>query len=314
MNLFIPTAFILLSVCLPISHEGNIPAMIDSLREGTQKERRSVAQQLISLGKEVVPYAVMTLKGEHPGLEEKAKGIVREFADDSWETRSNAARAAVKIGKAALPFWEKEKDSPDPEIRWRINFIIAEIKKNLDEEEMMEDIQFTALCEVLEEIGDDRCAEALIKLVGDQNESVRIAAERAIGRLRPKTSVTTLESSLKGKSWREQYIVVWALGELKSATSVQPIVDTLSVAENIQLKEQALRSLASIGGAQPFDTIIGTLSSPDVYVRHTALSLLQQAAGASFGYDPLCDPEKQRAAIEKFREWWRDRFTPKSGG
>jgi hypothetical protein len=65
-------------------------------------------------------------------------------------------------------------------------------------------------------------------------------------------------------------------------------------------------------GQSGIPKIIPRLEDDDVAVRMAAIDSLRRMTGQDFGYVAWDDEAKRRAAVAKWREWWRKQ--PGSGG
>lgn len=81
--------------------------------------------------------------------------------------------------------------------------------------------------------------------------------------------------------------------------------EALKHEEDEDLRLKLLTALSSFGDKRGIEGMIDVLSAGLIpFVRMEALEHLQEVSGDSFGYDPFSDPEKNREAIERWREWW----------
>lgn len=65
-----------------------------------------------------------------PELEKKIDELIGRLGDDSYKVREEASRQLIEIGKVAVPKLETAmKESDDPEVKWRCEYILGEIGK-----------------------------------------------------------------------------------------------------------------------------------------------------------------------------------------
>jgi ABC-type Mn2+/Zn2+ transport system permease subunit len=116
---------------------------------------------------------------------------------------------------------------------------------------------------------------ALLRDLGSDDDETRDAALEAIVALRDPAAAPSLVKALDGAgpAWRIHLAI--ALARLGSARGVEVLVEALE------------------GDATPFD-------------RSEALDALRAIAGGDFGYDPEKSAGEQKAAIERWKAWWRD--------
>jgi hypothetical protein len=63
-----------------------------------------------------------------PELSERIEELVKELGDESWQKREEATRELILLGELAVPRLKIALKSHDPEVRWRAEYILEEIK------------------------------------------------------------------------------------------------------------------------------------------------------------------------------------------
>ncbi|MBI4835407.1 MAG: DUF2341 domain-containing protein [Planctomycetes bacterium] len=70
-------------------------------------------------------------------LKNRLNKLVVSLGDDDWETRESAQNALIKIGEPSLESLAKTlKETSDPEVRMRINYILKQINESLKSREI----------------------------------------------------------------------------------------------------------------------------------------------------------------------------------
>jgi len=103
--------------------------------------------------------------------------------------------------------------------------------------------------EALGELGDKGAVEPLIKLLGDEDLSVREGAAWALGELRDARAVQPLINVLGDENSVVQRIAAEALGKLGDVQAVEPLFKALGDAD-LSVRESATRALSMLGDAQ----------------------------------------------------------------
>lgn len=76
-------------------------------------------------------------------LEKKIDELIGKLGDDSYKVREEASRQLIEIGIVALPKLEKAmKESEDPEVKWRCEYIMGEMGKRSPIPEILVKYQF----------------------------------------------------------------------------------------------------------------------------------------------------------------------------
>src|SRR5262249_44231733 len=117
---------------------------------------------------------INTEKPRGPLDRKKAQKWVAELDDDSFETRQAASRELEKLGAAAKPLLrETLKARPSPEVRRRINALLAKLKGfDVDDLEVPDGVMVVTAGDLLQSYLKDlsdadqaRCVEAMYGLV-----------------------------------------------------------------------------------------------------------------------------------------------------
>lgn len=211
--------------------------------------------------------------------EERAKAaeLIKKLNADGWRIREHAQRELRKMGEKILPLLEKEKDTPDIEVRIRIKKLIEALTpvppgKPLSEEKMK-----------------SRTAELVGKLASYiQSNSFDCNSEpaKSLAAIGPH-AVAPLERHFDSKSEHIRAAVVYALGKLKNAGSVKVILPALKNDKNEKVRFQAAGALAN------FDTEGIRKALKDASENDTSEKVCKQA------YESLKQIESKQEPDEK---------------
>ena len=102
-----------------------------------------------------------------------------------------------------------------------------------------------------------------------------------------------LIKSLKDKDWQIRWYAASALGEMKDAGALEPIIETLKTDDNGYVRAMAAWALGEIGDPRAVEPLIEAIEDESHDVQKGSPLALQKITGQDFGHD--------RA---KWREWW----------
>jgi hypothetical protein len=72
------------------------------------------------------------VKKEEPAkLKEEINNLIKLLGDKDWQKREKANERLLEIGEPALSALEEAQKSKDPEVKWRVENIISEIKEKI---------------------------------------------------------------------------------------------------------------------------------------------------------------------------------------
>jgi hypothetical protein len=164
---------------------------------------------------------------------EKAAKLIKKLGCDTWKEREQAQRELKKMGEKILGLLEKEKDSPDLEIRIRIKKLIKALAPPATGKAVTEKAMKKQAAELVEKLvkyikdnsfncGSEpvkslaaigpHAAEPLIKEFDSDSGHVRAAAIFALGRLKDSNGLDTILNALK--SDKEEEVRCRAAGAL----------------------------------------------------------------------------------------------------
>jgi HEAT repeat protein len=142
----------------------------------------------------------------------------------------------------------------------------------------------SSAAEALGQVGDGRAVEPLLTALNDADEWVPRYAARALGKLGT-VGFKALLDQLKNPAAYMCVIVVEALGDLKNAEAVEPLIDVLNDAEN-EVRRSAAKALGHLGAKWAAEPLIAALTDPEKRVRSSAADALGEL-GDGRAVEPL---------------------------
>ncbi len=128
--------------------------------------------------------------------------------------------------------------------------------------------------------------------LADREESVRLVAVEALGKMRGPAVVDTLLVALRDKSSDVRLSAVEQLGGLGDRRAVQPLLDQFARDDSPQVRYECLTSLGLIGDPSTVDFLVKGTSDADPFVRLWAMDALCQ----------MSDPHAQELALVFVRD------------
>jgi HEAT repeat protein len=293
------------------------PPAVDRARSVDPAVRRRAVEDLVQKGPAALGEILAVLQGQAASPEEAVRSASSRLGSRSWKERTTAQADLVSLGRRALPHLEPLLASADPEVAWRAQEAADEIRSRETDESRLEDQRAEALCEALGRIGDPAAVPALESALGAGSPAerieVRVRAAEALavlrGRLTEAQAASAAERTLAvievcvqpGPKAR----LLRALGAFRVPSALRPL-EALAQdrgERNLHLRRSALAGLAAAGTGPALRAVARALESETPYLRQAASALLEEAAGRSFGFDPLAGAEANREALQKVHQW-----------
>lgn len=98
-----------------------------------------------------------------------------------------------------------------------------------------------------------------------------------------------------------------ALGATGDARLVQPLREAEAHNWNNALKLESARARVRLGDWNAMPTLITGLEAEEPFVRALCLQALTQATRETKGFDPYGTEAERKAALIRWKEWWRAR-------
>jgi HEAT repeat protein len=178
------------------------------------------------------------------GGEEVFEGLYRAlFSEDNAGARNSAAEGLIRMGPPAAKGLSSRLDEPDRDVR---KFIV----------------------DIIGEIGDLSCAEALIKALGDSDMNVRSSAMEHLGKMKAKSALPALVQFLKSDDQWLAFNAAAALGELGDSGAAGPLIEA---SKDGFLREAALDALYTLGEPSAWPVFEEALSDEVPVIREIAV-------------------------------------------
>jgi len=291
---------------------------IADLRSEDEIVRRNAALALLQRGPEGVPRLLRELRHERPEVPGQVERWMKRLEEERWRDRAEAAAALVALGSHGAPHLERHRDHEILEVRWRVRAALEEIGERAPREREAERRGDAVLCEVLGEIGDERCVPDLLRSAETAEGNVRMRAALALVRMREKltgeqrrgASEAAFAALAAETDEPRRVLLVAAVGDLGCAESAAELGAVLGneSAGGLQMRRAAIFALGKIGTAEALALVIRALAAEDEYVRDAALVVVRSACGSAHGFDARRSAREQAKAVAEIREWWGKKF------
>jgi len=237
-----------------------------------------VAEQIAALQDE--DWAVREDAASALGASQDARAVaplVTLLRDSDRAVRTAAVAALTAIGEAAVPALGICLADPDLNVQESAASILAEIGDHRVRDSLvvalrsLDWIVRMHAAKALGRIADAGAVDVLMPLLQDKVKAVRVEAAQALVTI-GRASVPPLLDALKHDEWVVRLHAVEALGRLRAAESVEPLLWLLFNDQDTAIREDAIRSLGEIGDARAVDFLF--LAMKDGGLRHLAIEAL----------------------------------------
>ena len=318
----IPTSILFLPFALVFQDSDPL----ERLRSFDAAVRQAAERELAEAGAKAVPALRRALARDADPIEPRVDALVKKLSASSWKERDEAARALVRLGRAARPRLQAHENSTEVEVAWRVKSILAELKELEPAEAAGGVYRDAAICRLLGAAKDGGSAGiilgALAGLEGAPAEGaldLRLSVLGALADLRPSLTAEQAERATEeglklvgeARHRRTTGFVLRSLGRLKSPSAVKPLAALLENAtvKDLHVKRGALAALAALGSREAMRVVIDALKSPEPYLREAALQILSAEGLPNPRYDPAEGPASDDVHA-RIRTWWET----KTGG
>lgn len=178
------------------------------------------------------------------GGEEVFEGLYRSlFSEDNAGARNSAAEGLIRLGPPAAKALSMRLGEPDRDVR---KFIV----------------------DIIGEIGDLSCVDALIRALGDSDMNVRSSAMEHLGKMKAKSAIPALVSFLKADEQWLAFNAAAALGELGDQEAVGALMEA---SKDDFLREPSLDALYRIGDPSAWPVFKEALKDEVPVIREIAV-------------------------------------------
>ncbi|MHB8173566.1 MAG: HEAT repeat domain-containing protein [Nitrospirota bacterium] len=178
------------------------------------------------------------------GGEQVFEGLYRAlFSEDNAGARNSAAEGLIRLGSDAARALSLRLGEPDIDVR---KFIV----------------------DIIGEIGDLSCVDALIKALDDSDMNVRSSAMEHLGKMKATSAIPALVGFLKAEEQWLAFNAAAALGELGDPAAAGPLMEA---SRDSFLREPALDALCRIGEPSAWPVFEEALKDEVPVIREIAV-------------------------------------------
>ncbi|MBI4835531.1 MAG: hypothetical protein HY811_12030 [Planctomycetes bacterium] len=278
--------------------EKRIKELIPQLNAEEWQDRENAMEELIKMGKMVIPFAIEAYNSSEPEVKMRAKKILNttggwiripalaeerirallseidtkdlrpEYLVDSWSLRYYGALSSYQLQRATADLYKGLKSAGSE--------VVPALVKNL--ETTTEPINKAILLYIIGKLPSKESTSAVAKMVNDSNDSVKYLALDALGKLKDENAVPEL---IKAGQSSDENMRILAYGGLS----------------NYRTKEAT-------------NFLLKGLSDDNPMVRVTACSSLSRiSSGERFGYNPYDSKPSRAAAVACWQKWIEEQNT-----
>ncbi|HKU16955.1 MAG TPA: HEAT repeat domain-containing protein, partial [Steroidobacteraceae bacterium] len=131
--------------------------------------------------------------------------------------------------------------------------------------------------DALGKIGGPRVIDAVLHLVGDQDEDIRRAAVEILNQTKDDRAIGHLIDATKDKDWWVSERAVDALAEIGSKKAVPTLMDLLN-SDNTRSLPTVARALGKLGDARVIEPMVRLLERPEKEIKVEAINALARLA------------------------------------
>ncbi|MFH0796385.1 MAG: HEAT repeat domain-containing protein [Candidatus Omnitrophota bacterium] len=302
-----------------------IPALVNTLKTDLVPEvRKSSAEALVQIGKQAIPSLVSQLKDESSTFrknvalvleelgwepQEKEEGIFYLMAAGKWEQ-------ITSLGPEALPYLKMAVQDKDAKVRAGAATTLSGFKEQEvvytlirllnDVDDMVRNVAIRSLGA----IKDPEAVYPLAITLKDSNPGIRSAAAGALGDIGDRHAVHFLITTLsKDKEYLVRIEALKALGKIKDAAAVIPLIDSLKDANN-DIRKASAAALGEIKDPQAVPLLVPLLEDLDYSVRKSVKDSLTKMGKVAVPYliTTLEDRGVRKEVVEVLTEITNKRF------
>jgi len=219
----------------------------------------------------------------HGSKEELIQEWITQARSGDWHTRRRALEQLGRHGGEEA--WEPLRTAlsdPDHSVRAIAatalgNLEVLEALEPLTERALQDsrwEVRFAAV-EALGKFG-EAAIGVLLRALGDEDYWVRWQAVTALGQNGGERVIPPLVNQLRGHRWRIREAAAYALGKLRAAEAVKPLLGLLRKDEETMVKVAAAQALGEIGDPAAVGPLNRALNGDSHRLRDAAKQALEQ--------------------------------------
>jgi hypothetical protein len=149
----------------------------------------------------------------------------------------------------------------------------------------------------------------LIKLLDNEDTSIRSEITSLILKFEEE-AIPHLVKAAKDKNREIRMRVIFILGEMGDVKALNTLSQALLKDEDKDIRYTAMRSINKNFIDQiVVPLMVIALADEDLQIREAALDSLRTRTGENFGFEPDASENKRKAAIEKWKDWGRQKYS-----
>lgn len=239
--------------------------------------------------------AFLKLHHVGPDQEQLHAKLIKELGDDDFFVREAATAGLLQLATQAAGPIAAAAQSPDPEVRWRAEYILLETSKPRS------DLLYAALVVIQSESIRGLAGPLLGAAPTCRSEYLHLALSRALEATVTPADIPLLVEAVRA---RDSVAPVAAFQALLTIREYDPtaLAERLLTDPNDALRLSAAEWLLRTGSRPALEALGALLDSEDVATRNRSAQLLQGALKLSFKYSAYAEPDertRQSAAVRQ---------------
>lgn len=276
-------------------------------------------------------------------LEDRVKitELIAELGSEDWDSRAEAEKKLVEIGKPAIePLKHEMETAKDPEVKVAAKRILQKLGALPAAE--MTDEQFEEMLELLrsqdgvswyghgkpyfylyqlnekpewnEALKGKVLAPRLAKALDDESGNLKRNAAYLLGEMGATEQATAVAKLLKDEEAMTRAVAAYSLGKMGNPEVADVVVLALSDNE-AKVKCAAAIALENLPSAAAIEPLLGAMASDDAELRFQAYFSLRSLTGQAFRFNAYKGADERKASLKAIEDWWAKNkagFTPKA--
>lgn len=286
--------------------EKRIKKLIQQLGSKNYKKRKKATNQLVEIGKPVVPYVRKKVDADNPELRKRAISVLKQLGE--WKSVDRLVEERVEIFRKSIS--DKDMFSWNPQNAgsrahsWQWKRKLREIS---DEYNSADDFLHS---EVINRLMEDRNAlnetaihNLSVLLRKAEEEAVPAAVDALV------TLADTDEEEIRGRS----LVSLRELFRPDQGERIKPVVERAIASDNWRLKVEGLRLADKIRTSDMVSTLLNLLDHDKPLIRYEAFYSLTRITGRFNYFNAWWDEKRRKEVVKNWKTWWKknkEDFTP----